>query len=270
MAGQVESQPASVVSARDDWDRHWRDYHETARLNPAQDFRRRLVLQHLLAGGAAARELKVVDIGSGPGDFAREFLHRFAGASYLGLEYSRSGVEIAQAKVPQARFLQRDLLEPQSPPDPWRGWANHGVCSEVLEHVDEPALLLSNVQPYLAPGARLIVTVPGGPVSAFDRHIGHRRHFTPADLAEVMQQAGYEVEGTWGAGFPFFNLYRMTVIARGEKLIHDVSGETSGTSRRLSRAVMSVFAVLFKLNACRSTRGWQTVGVARYPGRGRP
>ncbi len=42
---------------------------------------------------------------------------------------------------------------------------------------------------YLAPGCRLVVTVPGGPRSAFDRHIGHRRHFSacaapPAARAE--------------------------------------------------------------------------------------
>jgi 2-polyprenyl-3-methyl-5-hydroxy-6-metoxy-1,4-benzoquinol methylase len=36
------------------------------------------------------------------------------------------------------------------------------VCSEVLEHVDRPRELLANAAAYLAPGCRLVVTVPGG------------------------------------------------------------------------------------------------------------
>ena len=73
----------------------------------------------------------------------------------------------------------RDLLRDPAPDAEWAGWATHAVCSEVLEHVDEPVVLLRNARSWLAPGCRLVVTVPGGPMSAFDRHIGHRRHFSP-------------------------------------------------------------------------------------------
>ena len=57
-----------------------------------------------------------------------------------------------------------------------------------------------------------VVTVPGGPMSAFDRHIGHRRHFSPDDLRAVLLAAGFQVERTTGVGFPFFNLYRLVAI----------------------------------------------------------
>src|SRR3546814_18015665 len=76
----------------------------------------------------------------------------------------------------------------------------------------------------MAPGCRLVVTVPGGPMSAFDRHIGHRRHFTPPALAALLTDAGLAVERTDGAGFPFFNLYRLGVIARGHRLVADLTG----------------------------------------------
>ena len=39
---------------------------------------------------------------------------------------------------------------------------------------------MRNAAALLAPGAKVVVTVPGGPRSAFDKHIGHCRHFTAA------------------------------------------------------------------------------------------
>ena len=79
--------------------------------------------------------------------------------------------------------------------------------------------------PYLARGCRVVVTVPGGPMSAFDRSIGHRRHFTPDSLSQILRESGFRVESAQRAGFPFFNLYRLVVIARGEAVTHDVMAE---------------------------------------------
>jgi hypothetical protein len=110
----------------------------------------------------------------------------------------------------------------------------------------------------MADGCRLVVTVPGGPRSSFDEHIGHRRHFTAADLRGVLTDAGFAVETTTGAGFPFFNLYRLMVILRGKRLVDDASGEPGA----LLKLASAVFDVLFKLNMPRSRFGWQTIGVA--------
>ena len=94
------------------------------------------------------------------------------------------------------------------------------MCSEVLEHLDDPATLLGNALPNLAPGCRLVVTVPGGPRSAFDRHIGHRRHYNRRDLRRLLEGVGLRVDGVIAAGFPFHTLYRLAVILRGERLAH--------------------------------------------------
>jgi SAM-dependent methyltransferase len=247
--------------ARDDWEGHWTEFADSAALNPAQDYRRRLIRQ-LLAAGPGAR---ILDVGSGQGDEAADLLATWPTAEVLGVELSHAGVEIARQKVPGARFLQHDLMEPLDPPAELRGWATHAVCSEVLEHLDRPETLLEHVRPLLAPGARLVVTVPGGPRSAFDRHIGHRRHFAPRDLEAVLARAGYAVERATGAGFPFFNLYRLTVVARGDKLIDDVGGDAAEMSG-VARAAMRGFGVLFRANLPATRLGWQIVGVASVPG----
>jgi hypothetical protein len=133
----------------------------------------------------------------------------------------------------------------------------------VLEHLDNPGLFLTNASEYLAPGGTLVVTVPGGPMSQFDRHIGHRRHFDPRTLRTVLEYSGFTVKLATTAGFPFFNLYRSVVILRGSSLITDVNTKSRGFTSLLARAVMALFRPLFALNLFGTGLGWQIVAVAR-------
>ncbi|HET8672797.1 MAG TPA: class I SAM-dependent methyltransferase [Thermoleophilaceae bacterium] len=251
----------------DDWDRHWDAYAAAAEANPAQRYRRRLALRLL---GAEESPARLLDLGSGQGDFLRAAAQRWPQAQLLGIEPSEVGVRESQAKVPGASFLALDLISGVDPalPAQFRDWATHAVCSEVLEHVDEPEALLRAAIGAMAPGCRLVVTVPGGRMSAFDRTIGHRRHYTPTSLAQSLREAGLEVEWTSGAGFPFFNLYRALVIARGDKLAGDVAAHgPDGGSSLAARAAMLAFRPLLGLTLTRSRFGVQIVGVARVPGR---
>jgi SAM-dependent methyltransferase len=253
--------PATDEDGLDDWDLHWSRYADAAELNPAQGFRRRLVIDSLGVGAPGAR---ILDIGSGTGDLAAELAEQLPRPQLLGLELSATGVEIARRKVPSAEFLECDLLAGAPPAEAHRGWADHAVCSEVLEHVDDPVALIGNARAFLAPGCRLVVTVPGGPMSAFDRHIGHRRHFGRDDVGEVLEAAGYEVQSLRAVGFPFFNLYRYAVIAAGDRLIES-EGPDAAPPGRATRAVASVFRALLAHNRGGRRLGYQTVAVARNP-----
>jgi 2-polyprenyl-3-methyl-5-hydroxy-6-metoxy-1,4-benzoquinol methylase len=246
---------------QDDWDRHWTDYASAAERNPAQRYRRRLVVSRLRAAGAGRAGARILDLGSGQGDLIAELGSALPVAQLRGIDCSPEGVEIAARKAPSAGFLVRDLLQPGQPPEDMREWATHAVCSEVLEHVDEPVTLLVNARAYLGGGCRLVVTVPGGPMSAFDRHIGHRRHFTVDALRQTLTAAGFVVEAVRQAGFPFFNLYRLVVILRGEKLARDA--DQSRPLPASARLAMAAFRLLFKLNLNGTGLGWQTFGVFR-------
>lgn len=245
--------------AHDDWEEHWRTYADSAARNPAQRYRRRLVLNALAERTPVNR---VLDIGAGTGDLAADVRRSFPDAEIVGLDVSASGLAAAREKVPDAVFLQRDLLEKQPETEPYRSWATHAACSEVLEHVTEPERLLRHASEYLAPGCTVVVTVPGGPMSAFDHHIGHRRHYTPDDLRRLLVDAGFMVERAYGAGFPFFNVYRLVVIARGKRLAEEAIERKPSF---LARSAMALFRVLFRLNLARTPWGWQTVAVARLP-----
>lgn len=252
----------STFTADYDWHTHWQRYDDASSQNPAQRMRHEIVA-HLLSKDAAGHPVHLFDIGSGQGDMLRKLIPLFPHAEFLGVELSESGVAISRHKAPAATFVAADLFQPPPTLAAYRNWASHAACSEVLEHVDDPAAFLRQARPYLADGARLIVTVPGGPMSEFDRVIGHRQHFTRESIRRVLEQAGFSVERVCLAGFPFFNLYRLTVIARGKKLAADVGDGERGAAAKLAAWVMGVFRFLFRFNRLDSAFGWQVVAVAR-------
>ena len=242
----------------DDWEQHWDHFAESAEANPAQRYRTRLIFSKLSLGSTPVR---LVDIGSGQGDFAAQVRRRSPRTEVVGIELSEAGCTIARDKVPDATFLQRNLMvSGERPPVRFRNWATHAVCSEVLEHVDRPDLLLTSAAAYLAPGCRLVITVPGGPMSAFDRHIGHRRHYTRKTLRALLEKVGLRVDRVHAAGFPFHNLYRLGVLARGQRLVDDAARPSS--SRFMSLA-MRAFDLAFRLNLPVSPWGWQLVAEGR-------
>jgi SAM-dependent methyltransferase len=246
---------------QDDWDSHWTHYAESAAENPAQRMRHNLIAR-LLCQDSGKGEMRVFDLGSGQGDLIQMLAPLVPGAQFVGAELSESGVAISKRKIPSATFVVADIFQPPPALNEFAGWASHAVCSEVLEHVDDPVAFLRRARTYLGDRARLIVTVPGGPMSAFDRHIGHRQHFDRAKLRSILEEAGYAVEQTYLTGFPFFNLYRLLVIARGKRLARDVeSGD--GKSSGLASVAMKLFRLLFHANFVDSPFGWQVVASAR-------
>ncbi len=249
----------------DDWETHWGDYAESNAQNPAQDYRRRLIASALDLDHALA-PVRLLELGCGHGHFARDMLQSYPGIELVGLDRAEAGVAIARRKAPAGVFVQADLMSAESLPQRYRRFATHAVCSEVLEHVDDPVLFLQNARALLAPGCRLVITVPRGPVSAFDRHIGHRRHFSPPVLQEILTRAGFERVRLDAAGFPFFNLYRLAVVARGAALVREAARDDGKPLPLAARLLMRAFSTLFHFNLDRGRLGWQLVAVAVEPG----
>lgn len=249
-------------ASHDDWDAHWDQYAASAAENPAQQMRHEIIAR-LLREDAGNGAMRVFDLGSGQGDLVKKLEPLLPEAQFVGAELSESGVAISRRKVPGATFLVADIFEPPPALEEFSGWATEAVCSEVLEHVDDPVGFLKRAGRYLAAGARLTVTVPGGPMSAFDRHIGHRQHFNRVKIRSVLERAGYSVERTYLAGFPFFNLYRLLVIARGKRLARDVEGKAAGASSGAASFAMKLFRFLFHANLLDSPFAWQVIATAR-------
>lgn len=250
---------------RDDWEKHWDGYAHTASENPAQGMRHKLILSAISRMPGKVDFL--LDVGSGQGDFLQGAASSNVARQLIGFELSRAGVAISQAKVPKATFIQADLLNPPEALREYEGRADVAVCSEVIEHLDNPVSFLQSLRNYLKPGGLLILTVPGGPMSAFDRQIGHRKHFGAKSTASILKLARFSVQNIQLAGFPFFNLYRLTVILRGKRLIDDAKTAPShGRPGALITLVMRLFQFLFKWNSNDSPFGWQVIAFARKDG----
>jgi 2-polyprenyl-3-methyl-5-hydroxy-6-metoxy-1,4-benzoquinol methylase len=248
-----------------DWDHNWDAYSEIAERNPANDYRHALILKLL---GRPPAGSTVLDIGSGQGQFALRLQATYPDLVVWGVDYSGEGVararELATRQGSAAEFRQVDLLQPTVLAD-GQPMATHAVCSEVLEHVADPVTLIRNARALLAPGCHLVVTVPGGPRSAFDRHIGHFQHFTARKLHHVLTEAGYEVQRVLRAGFPFFNLYKLAVIARGKKIIADVENHEPGEAMPAESIVKAFFGFGLRHSLDSTPFGWQIAAVATIP-----
>jgi SAM-dependent methyltransferase len=70
------------------------------------------------------------------------------------------------------------------------------VVVNVLEHVTDDVGLLSELAQRLLPGGTIVLFVPAHEwlYSDFDRRIGHRRRYRLTTLAEVMSEAGLDIE----------------------------------------------------------------------------
>ena len=89
-------------------------------------------------------------------------------------------------------------------------------------------------------------------MNAFYERIGHRRHYSPGELGQLLERPGFSIEQLYAAGFPFFNFFRMFITWRGDNLIKDVTGPPS----RTVRFGMWVFDLLLHFNLM--CWGWQS------------
>ncbi|NQV98352.1 MAG: class I SAM-dependent methyltransferase [Rhodospirillales bacterium] len=240
------------------WNAHWQRYAEATRLNPGQRYRRRLI-QRLLGDGARADGTTILDVGCGAGDLLEAVAAAYPEARLGGIDQSAGGIAICQRLLPAAHLATLDISAPDFDAGPLTNWASHVVCSEVLEHIEQPVPVLKNLAQFMKADGRLIITVPGGPRSAFDRSIGHFRHYTPASLRADLLAAGYRTELVTGSGFPLFNLYRLVVVLRGERLAQDIDGRPGP----LARFVMAIFRAVIGWSLFSSRFGWQIVAIAR-------
>jgi SAM-dependent methyltransferase len=248
---------SSELALADDWDVHWNNLRIAAERNPAQRFRQRTI-----AGFIGRLEPDcLVDIGCGQGDFLALLALRFPKMRLIGVEPSQTGAEATKRVVPSAQVQCLDIISQEVPVD-IRAVADAAVCMEVLEHLDDPAGLVRSVKSIMRPGGLIIVTVPGGRMSDFDRVIGHRRHYSPGEMASMLESEGLLRVSAWTEGFPALNFYRGVVIGRGAKLAADVYGEPS----RAASIAMHVFDVLLRHVAFRTAKiGPQTVAVGYVP-----
>ncbi len=176
-------------------------------------------------------EAPVLEVGCGDAAFTTE-LAEYSN-TVTAIDLSAGQIKENIARFPGINFLQHDVAARL----PFADGAFEVVwCSEVLEHLFDPAFALQEMRRVLRPGGRLLVTVPyhGGlknlliALFKWDAHFTptnpHIRFFTIHTLTRLVHQAGFEGvrAKTCGMGRPWRDLIvptnillRATAAARG-------------------------------------------------------
>ncbi len=150
----------------------------------------------------------VVDVGCGDGSvcvYAGD-----QGAKVIGLDIDPDCIALSDAAmvgVP-ARSWKSILSDCDPIPLP-DAVATVVVCTEVLEHVDDPVRLTAELERIGRPGARYVIAVPDPASESLMREVApdwywkppyHRRVFEHAQLEALLRQSGLRVDARYQGG----------------------------------------------------------------------
>lgn len=198
----------------------------------------------------------MLDVGCGAGGPYAQALARQAGL-YAGVDLSRSA--LLQRGRGGLQGLQADLERPL-PFAP--GSFDAAVCFEVLEHLFDPAALLSDIHRVLKPGGILIASVPniahlpqrlrllGGKFVA-GGHPGtadtpwcdpHIRFFTVRSLHDLLARSGFRVIELAGTSTAFLTSMPVISVALARALGRERVRRASAWFEPLGRLWPALFA----------------------------
>ncbi len=138
---------------------------------------------------------RVLEIGAGIGNITNWMIPRdLYVASDINPNYLHYLQNYAAGK-PYLKIARVDLEDPASFADLEESF-DTVICLNVLEHVKDPLVSLSNIFNVLEPGGRLLLYVPSGPrrFSTLDEALGHRCRYDRETLGSELTTTGFEIE----------------------------------------------------------------------------
>ena len=167
------------------------------------------------------RDATILEVGCGDAAFTRNLAEYSSRVTAIDLS-AHQVAENARTH-PEIRFLQHDVAQPLPFAD---GTYEVIWCSEVLEHLFDPGFALREIHRVMAPGGRLLVTVPYHglfknlliALFRWDGHYApdnpHIRFFSKNTLEHLAASVGFrEIQtGTCGMNQPLRDLFVPTNI----------------------------------------------------------
>jgi SAM-dependent methyltransferase len=214
--------------------------------------RRRIVAAAIDAQTDLPRPARILEVGCGTGSNLA-LLQRYGAVDAIepddgarALASRRSGIEVAGGLLPDGVPLEDgryDLI----------------VLLDVLEHIEDDTGTLAFLARKLAPGGRMLVTVPASPWMWSDHDVAHhhKRRYTARTLRGALGTGGFRVRH-----LSHFNTLLFPLIA-GVRVLHKLTGRRGGDDDAMpSRPVNRILAGLFAAERHFVVRGGAPFGVS--------
>ncbi len=133
---------------------------------------------------------KLLEIGCGTGFVLKHFEVHLPGVKLYGSDLLVEGLSFAANRIPRATLLQMDARDM-----PYAQEFDMIGAFDVIEHIEEDELVLSQMYNAVKPGGGILITVPQHRFlwSIVDDLSYHKRRYTRDELIEKVQCAGFEV-----------------------------------------------------------------------------
>lgn len=231
----------------------------------------------------------LLDAGCGLGNVSAVLERAFPSATVVGVDLSTERLLTARRNGVGSPVAVSDVGRLPLPSDA----VDTVLCSEVLEHVDDPRDALRELHRVLRPGGTLVVTVPHAdypwtwdPLNRLRQRMGatpvregllagawtgHQRLYTPADLDADLAGSGFlvrEIEEQTSATIPFGHLvlYGFGRLAVESGVVDGSATPGGRPSPRLARAVVDRVDRLSRTRARGATRFVTIVAAATKAG----
>ncbi len=163
----------------------------------------------LMAGFPVSAEDVVVDVGCGDGGVSSFCARQGAHLILADADPERLKEAVTRLRTTPARGLEAHVT--RADPLPLDDASvTRVICTEVLEHVDDPAVFMAELVRVGRPGALYLLTVPGGGQEHVQKQVApayyfekpnHIRIFDGDSFPALVEQAGLVIERTAAQGF---------------------------------------------------------------------
>ncbi len=210
----------------------------------------------LLAELAHDRPASVIDLGCGDGALLDEIAAALPGVALAGVDLSESQLQLNRQRTRAIRWVVQDL-DQEFTIDELAASADAVVASEVIEHLDHPDAFLRSASALVRPGGRILLSTQTGALRETERRVGHRRHYTAAELRELLRASGWTPHRIWNTGYPFHDLSKWYANRSPDRSLAEFGEQAYGVRQDL---VCWALRQAFRLNSRR--RGAQLFAVA--------
>ena len=125
--------------------------------------------EELAALFAPLKPRSILDVGCGTGHLLRLVVDRMVAPpeKVVGVDHSEAGIRQARELLPSATWVVGDLYGLPGALDRF----DLVLCTEVLEHLHEPARAVEVLRRLCAPNGRVAITVPDGSQDSWEGHV---------------------------------------------------------------------------------------------------